>query len=109
MEAASSDVTVDDSEIRFAIEDTGAHLHASFAAHPIVGDCWHTAVRFPITVSEGTAAAVSSMTWQLFAGEQSTLMGAWTDANGELVFAQWNTTSELRNQEQLPSRRGRGP
>ena len=49
------------------------------------------------------------MTWQLFTGEGSTLMGAWTDQHGELVFAQWNTTSELRNQEGLPSNRGRGP
>jgi len=107
MDTLGSDVTVDDSEIRVAIEDTGAHLYGSFAVHPIVGDCWRSAVHFPLNFSGGAAAAVSSMAWQLFADEQSNLMGAWTDQRGELVFTQWNTTSELRNQEQLPSNRGR--
>ena len=87
----------------------GAYVHASFARHPVVGDCWHTAARFPSIPARNVAAVVTSMTWQLFTGEGSTLMGAWTDQHGELVFAQWNTTSELRNQEGLPSNRGRGP
>ncbi|PND57506.1 hypothetical protein CRM90_10870 [Mycobacterium sp. ENV421] len=104
---ANEQVVADDAGIHIAIEDTGADLHAWFAEHPIFGNCWHTAVRFSTVLSGETAAQVSAMAWHLFADDESTLLGAWHADDGDLVFAQWSTTSELRHQESLPSNRGR--
>lgn len=101
-----SDVTADQGEIDVALGETGVRLNSSFAIHPIVGDSWHTAARFTNITAVGAAATVSSMAWHLFSDDESALMGAWTSIEGELAFEQWNTTSELRNQEQLPSQSG---
>jgi len=102
-----SDVAVDQGEIEIALGDTGARVNSAFAVHPIMGNCWHTAARFANITAADAAPTVSSMAWHLFSDEEAALMGAWTNLEGELAFEQWNTTSELRNQEQLPSHRGR--
>lgn len=49
----------------------------------------------------------ADITWGLFRDPQTNLLGGWTHDGDTLVFQQWNTMSEARNQEQLSSYRGR--
>ena len=108
MSGADADaVDVGDDGISLAVGAIGAELLASFAKHPFFGECWFTAVRFPIAMSDATAQLASTMAWHLYANEDSSLLGGWAAYDGDFVYAQWSTTSELRNQEQLPSNRGR--
>jgi hypothetical protein len=48
------------------------------------------------------------MTWGLFNDPQANLLGGWSFDEKGLRFTQWNTFSEVRQQEQLESWDGRG-
>lgn len=83
-------------------------LFGGFEQHPIVGASWRSAIALTEKFSTATAAEISAMTWSLFDAPQTSLLGGWTYRSGSLAFTQWNTMSEVRNQEQLASYDGRG-
>ena len=82
-------------------------LIAGFDKHPIFGESWKSSlVVSPRHSSKALAEKLASITWSLFHDPDTNLLGAWIlDADG-LTFRQWNTMSEVRNQEQLGSYTG---
>jgi len=85
----------------------GVEVTAGFDRHPIFGSAWRSAlIASPRQLSEAVAEQLSTMTWALFDGPETSLLGGWTHASDRLSFQQWNTLSEVRNQEQLGSYTG---
>ncbi len=79
-------------------------LTAGFDTHPIFGDGWRSALKMPgRPITETTAEHLSTITWMLFDSPDTNLLGGWTLEADGLTFQQWNTMSEVRNQEQLGS------
>ncbi len=79
-------------------------LTAGFDTHPIFGDGWQSALKMPgRPITETVAGHLSAITWALFDSPDTNLLGGWTNTEDGLTFQQWNTMSEVRNQEQLGS------
>jgi hypothetical protein len=79
-------------------------LTAGFDTHPIFGDGWRSALKMPgRPITETMAEHLSTITWMLFENPDTNLLGGWTNEADGLTFQQWNTMSEVRNQEQLGS------
>ncbi len=82
-------------------------LTAGFDTHPIFGDGWQSALKMPgQPITETMAEHLSAITWMLFDSPDTNLLGGWTHEADGLTFQQWNTMSEIRNQEQLGSYTG---
>ncbi len=82
-------------------------LSAGFDRHPIIGPSWRSSLILPPQpFSAALAEHLSAMTWALFDNPETNLLGGWSLEPEGLTFQQWNTTSEVRNQEQLGSYAG---
>ncbi len=80
------------------------HLQAAFAEHPIAGMAWSSSLQLPCSKMSGPLAnQLMAITWKLFDDPDTNLLGGWTHGAGRLIFQQWNTMSEARNQEQMES------
>jgi hypothetical protein len=82
-------------------------LVGAFERHPIMGDSFRSALAVDGSPSSAMPAEVSRMTWGLFNDPQASLLGGWSYQDDGLVFTQWNTMSEVRQQEGLDSWSGR--
>jgi|GEM_PF-2190612 len=79
-------------------------LSAGFDQHPIFGPGWRSSLIVPPrSLSGALAEHLSAMTWALFDDPETNLLGGWSLESDGLTFRQWNTMSEVRNQEQLGS------
>jgi len=79
-------------------------LEAGFDKHPLAGSSWESSLQLPCShLSESLAQHLMAITWTLFDDPETNLLGGWTHDAGQLIFQQWNTMSEARNQEQLGS------
>lgn len=79
-------------------------LQAGFGKHPLAGSSWESSLQMPCSqLSESLVQHLMAITWTLFDDPETNLLGGWTHDAGQLVFQQWNTMSEARNQEQLGS------
>lgn len=93
----------DDTELRIML-GASMGLSAGFDRHPVVGDCWQSSLVVPPRQSSTALAEhLGAMTWALFDGPDTNLLGAWTIEDDALKFRQWNTMSEVRYQEHLGS------
>ena len=103
--APSESVQSEGQQLRIAV-GSGLELAAGFHKHPVFGTGWKAPGDRPRPVTGALADHISEMTWALFGGPDTNLLGGWApEANG-LTFQQWNTVSEIRNQEQLDSYTG---
>lgn len=106
MVGAPDAVWSDNTELRIML-DTSMGLSAGLDRHPIVGASWKSSlVMPPRQSSEALAEKLGAITWALFGDPDTNLLGAWILDAGGLTFQQWNTMSEVRNQEQLGSYTG---
>ena len=104
--APSESVQSEGQQLRIAV-GPGLELAAGFHKHPIFGTGWRSSLVIdPRPVTEALADYVSAMTWALFDGPGTNLLGGWAPEAEGLTFQQWNTASEIRNQEQLDSYTG---
>jgi hypothetical protein len=104
---AAGDVSCDPDGMRLPV-GAGVHLEAGFDHHEIVGDSWRSALSIPcLGVSETLAEGLGAISWRLFDDPKTNLLGGWHHDGKTLVYEQWNTMSEVRNQEQLGSYHGR--
>ena len=79
-------------------------LQAGFGKHPLAGSSWESSLQVPCSqLSESLVQQLMAITWTLFDDPETNLLGGWTHDAGQLIFQQWNTMSEARNQEQLGS------
>ena len=79
-------------------------LQAGFGKHPLAGSSWESSLQMPCSqLSESLIQHLMAITWTLFNDPETNLLGGWTHDAGQLIFQQWNTMSEARNQEQLGS------
>jgi len=84
-----------------------AALQAGFGKHPIAGTAWESSLQLPCSQMSGPLAHhLMATTWKLFDDPDTNLLGGWTHEAGRLIFQQWNTMSEARNQEQMGSYTG---
>lgn len=106
MVGAPDAVWTDNNELRIMLgSSTG--LRAGFDRHPIVGDGWKSSLVLPPRESsKAVAEHLATTTWALFNNPDTNLLGAWVLEADGLTFEQWNTMSEIRNQEQLGSYTG---
>ena len=106
--AVQSDVT----EFRFPVHSIEAGdpvwLSGGISTHWIMGDSFRSALSLGGAPSSAAPQEVSTMTWGLFNDPQASLLGGWSYHDGDLSFTQWNTMSEVRQQEHLDSWDGRG-
>lgn len=106
MVGAPDAVWSDNTELRIML-DTSMGLSAGFDRHPIVGACWKSSLVVPPHQgSKALAEKLGAITWALFHDRDTNLLGAWIVDTDGLTFQQWNTMSEVRNQEQLSSYTG---
>jgi len=97
------DVSCESQTMRLPVAP-GVSLEAGFAKHEIVGESWRSALSMPCpSMPQAKANYLADVTWRLFHDPQSNLLGGWTYDGDMLVFGQWNTMSEARNQERLGS------
>lgn len=101
------DVSCESQTMRLPVAP-GVTLEAGFAKHEIVGASWRSALSLPCpSMPQAKANYLADITWRLFHDPQTNLLGGWSHDGDTLVFEQWNTMSEARNQEQLGSYHGR--
>ncbi len=101
------DVSCESQTMRLPVAP-GVTLEAGFAKHEIVGESWRSALSMPCpSMPQAKANYLADVTWRLFHDPQTNLLGGWSYDGDALVFEQWNTMSEARNQEQLGSYHGR--
>ncbi len=101
--APSDAVHASGEELRIEV-GPGLELHAGFGKHSIIGTGWRSAlVLGPRQITDALAEYLTAMTWALFDSPETNLLGGWIPIPDGPVFQQWNTTSEIRNQEQLDS------
>ncbi|WP_059015784.1 hypothetical protein [Mycobacterium sp. M26] len=106
MVGAPDAVWADNNQLRIML-DANTTLSAGFDRHPIVGDGWKSSLVLPPRKSSNALTArLADITRALFNDPETNLLGAWTLEADGLTFAQWNTMSEVRNQEQLGSYTG---
>ena len=104
--AAPNELSCESNGMRIAVAP-GIHLEAGFERHEIVGESWRSALSKPLAaVSDSLAGELSTITWWLFDHPETHLLGGWCHDGETLTFEQWNSMSEVRNQEQLGSYRG---
>lgn len=101
--ASPDAVRTDGGNLRIGV-GPGLELRAGFGQHAIVGAGWRSAlVLGPRQITDALAEYLTAMTWALFDSPETNLLGGWIPSPDGPVFQQWNTTSEIRNQEQLDS------
>ena len=101
--APSDAVRSDGGKLRIGV-GPGLELVAGFGKHPIVGAGWMSSIVMgPRQITEDLAEYLMAMTWALFDNPETNLLGGWIPIPDGPTFQQWNTTSEIRNQEQLDS------
>jgi len=104
--APSDAVSTDGGNLRIAV-GPGLELRAGFGKHPIVGAGWSSSLVIgPRQITDALAEYLASMTWALFDGPDTNLLGGWIPIPDGPIFRQWTTTSEIRHQEQLGSYSG---
>ncbi len=104
--AQPESVQCDGDALRIAV-GTGLDLAAGFDKHPVFGAGWRSSlVLRPRPATAAVSEYLSAMTWALFDGTDTNLLGGWAPDTHGLTFQQWNTMSEIRNQEQLDSYTG---
>ena len=109
---SESDIEVGDTEFRFPVDTRNPQdpvwLMAGLSPNRLMGESFHSALALGGAPSAKAPAEVSAMTWGLFNDPQAALLGGWSYHDDDLKFFQWNTMSEVRQQERLDSWDGRG-
>ena len=101
-----------DTDFRFVVDTTepGDHvwLMGGVRPNPIMADSFQSLLAVGGAPSSVAPAEVAAMTWGLYNDPQANLLGGWSYHAGSLEFIQWNTMSEVRQQERLDSWDSRG-
>lgn len=98
----AEEVEADDSTLRIvqpgeSDEDSVWELIAGFSEHRLLGVGWRCELVLPQIPAEAVPTAALMATKALWDAPGASLLGAWVDDEGVLVYRQWCMSSELRN------------